>query len=182
MTVKSIIGECLLKMGLEDFTGKDIYTDSEQELITSLLGALNIAYREAVCEYLPLVTEESVEFSDGQLLISKLSKSILYPIRLRRGDEKVAFKTYPNRIIADIKGRAALKYAYAPSTPLSLGSSINDMRVTQSALSDGALAEYYFANKVFDLAKSFDTSFRAKLSVMRYRGRSMRLRERGWNA
>ena len=176
MTAKNVISECLLKMGLADFSHNETFSEGEQELINSLLGAMNIAYREIICEYLPLTTEENVVFSDGQLMISKLGKSILYPIRLKRGDETVAFKTYPNRLTADFSGEAILEYAYTPPTPISIN------RLTQSALSDGTLAEYYFANKVFDLAKSFDTSFRSKLGLMKYKGRSLRLKERRWRA
>ncbi len=182
MNAKNVISECLLKMGLADFSHNETFSEGEQELINSLLGAMNIAYREIICEYLPLTTEENVVFSDGQLMISKLGKSILYPIRLKRGDETVAFKTYPNRLTADFSGEAILEYAYTPPTPISINSSINDVRLTQSALSDGTLAEYYFANKVFDLAKSFDTSFRSKLGLMKYKGRSLRLKERRWRA
>ena len=43
MTAKNVIGECLIKMGLADFTTKSKFSESEQELIDGLLGALNIA-------------------------------------------------------------------------------------------------------------------------------------------
>lgn len=181
MTAKNVLGECLVKMGLADFTQKSSYSDSEKELLDGLLGALNIAYRETVCEYLPLIAEEKATFLDGQLLVSSLAKQIIYPIKITRGDSEVKFKTYPNRICADISGEALIRYAYAPSTPFSLNSSIGDARITQSALADGTLAQYYFANKVFDLAKSFDASFRNKMGFLRYRGKSLRLKARGWD-
>lgn len=182
MTAKNVIGECLIKMGLADFTTKSKFSESEQELIDGLLGALNIAYREVICEYLPLTVEENVYFQNGQLMTSALSEQILYPIRITKGDSVVSFKAYPNRITAGIDGEAVIEYAYTPTTPFSLGSSIGDIRITQSALSDGTLAQYYFANKVFDLAKSFDTAFRSKMGFLRYKGKSLRLKERGWNS
>ena len=57
MTAKNVISECLLKMGLADFSHNETFSEGEQELINSLLGAMNIAYREIICEYLPLTTE-----------------------------------------------------------------------------------------------------------------------------
>ncbi|MDE6060735.1 MAG: hypothetical protein K2G31_04630, partial [Clostridia bacterium] len=69
MIVKKVIGECLTKMGERDFTDNTKYSETEQGLIDSLLAALNIAYREVICEYLPLVHSESVRFSDGVLYI-----------------------------------------------------------------------------------------------------------------
>lgn len=181
MTAKSVIGECLLKMGLQDFTSKNKQSDTEKELIEALLGALNIAYREVACEYLPLIEKERVSFKDGQLAVSDIGRRILYPIRVTVGDGVKSFKVYPDKIVADIDGEATLEYAYVPSLPFTITSAINDLRLTQSALSDGTLAEYYFANKVFDLARSFDASFRSKMGVLRYKGRRLRMKRRGWN-
>ena len=52
---------------------------------------------------------------------------------------------------------------------------IEDMRLTVSVLSDGALAELYYRDKVFDIAESYDSDFRAALGALRYKGREMRL-------
>lgn len=182
MTVKKVIGECLVKMGEIDFTGKSTYSEDERSLLAALLAALNITYREVICEYLPLVHTEEVLFEDGAVDISSLEKKILYPIRVTKGDSVAAFKAFANRITAKISGRATLEYAYLPDSELTLDSVISDLRLTQAALSDGALGEYYFANKVFDLARSYDSSFREKMGFMRYKGRSLRLKERRWQA
>ena len=182
MTVKRIIGECLTKMGERDFTDNAQYSETEQGLIDSLLAALNIVYREVVCEYLPLVHSESVTFCDGVLYISSLEKKILYPIRVMQGENVVSFKAYADRITAKISGAATVEYAHMPDSELTLTSAISDLRLTQSALSDGTLGEYYFANKVFDLARSYDTSFREKMGLLRYKGRRLRLKERRWQA
>ena len=180
MTVKKVIAECLVKMGGKDFTNNSEYTADEQELLDALLAALNIVYREIVSEYLPLTECEEVEFEDGVLKISKLSKRILYPVRVTRGDEVKAFKAYPDRIAVNFSGKAMLEYAYMPNNEFEISDSISDLRLTESALSDGTLGEYYFANKVFDLAKSFDTSFRDKLGLLRYTGKRLRVKERRW--
>ena len=180
MTVKKVIAECLVKMGVKDFTDNSKYTADEQELIDSLLAALNIVYSEIVSEYLPLTECEEVEFVGGELKISELSKRILYPIRVTRGDDVKAFRAYADRVTVNFSGKAMLEYAYMPGVDFKLSDSIVDMRLTQSALSDGTLGEYYFANKVFDLAKSFDTSFRDKIGLLHYKGRRLRIKERRW--
>lgn len=181
MKVIKVIGECLIKMGETDFTGNATYSETEQSLIDALLGALNIAYREVVCEYLPLVHSESVNFVNGEVSVADLEKKILYPIKVTRKGEVVAFKAYANRITSNFSGIAELEYAYLPEE-LTIEDDIDNMRLTQAALSDGTLSEYYFANKVFDLAKSYDSSFRDKLGFLRYKGRSLRLKERRWQA
>ena len=40
MTAKNVISECLLKMGLADFSHNETFSEGEQELINSLLGAM----------------------------------------------------------------------------------------------------------------------------------------------
>lgn len=182
MTVKQILGECLIKMGMQDFSVKQTYSDSEQETIDALLGALNIVYRQIVGEYLPLVKNENVTFENGEVGVSNLDESILYPIRITANAERINFKTYPDKIVADYNGKAELEYAYMPSSPFTINDSINDMRITCDALSNGTLGEYYFANKVFDLAKNFDTTFRNQMGILRYKGRCLRLKARGWQS
>ena len=47
MLVKEVLGECLVKMGRENFLTGTEYTDEQQALADRLLAAMNIAYREA---------------------------------------------------------------------------------------------------------------------------------------
>lgn len=182
MTVKTVLGECLIKMGKENFAVKSEYDTEESNLLKQLLAALNIVYRETVCQYLPLVEVEEVIFENGRLNADSLAKAILYPISLKRKGVAVDFKTYPDRITADIDGAAVLEYAYLPDSEFKLNDSISHMRLTQGALCDGVLSEYYFANKVFDLAQDFDTSFRSKLGLLKYKGKRLLVRQRGWQS
>lgn len=69
-----------------------------------------------------------------------------------------------------------------PQNELTFEGEINDMRLTKSALADGALGEYYFQNKMFDLAKSFDSDFRAQIGLMRYKGKNLVMKARRWQA
>ena len=163
MLVKDVLGECLVKMGRENFLSESDLSDAEQTLADRLLAALNIAYREAVTEYIPLYAEEEVAASDGEIDVSSLSRRILYP----------------DGLAADYSGKGVLRYAYLPDEA-AMTDEIEDMRLTPSALSDGTLAEYYFQDKVFDLAEAYDTSFREALSAVRYKGRPMRLGAGRW--
>lgn len=179
MFVNEILGECLVKMGGENFMSATDRSDAQQALVDRLLAALNIAYREAVTEYLPLVAEETVEVSDGEILASSLERRMTYPLSLTSGDRFFRIRTYPDRILTDLSGMGVLRYAYLPDA-LGEDDEIKDMRLTPSVLSDGTLAELYYQDKVFDLAQSFDTDFRAALGVLRYKGRALRLRAGRW--
>ncbi len=181
MTVKKIIAECLIRMGLDNFVDNEQMTVDEQKLVDRLLFNLNIVYREIVSAYLPLVDVADVDVVDGEFAYSALENvKILYPIRLEVGDNEIRFKSYPTKIKCEYKGRAKLTYAYLPSVDFVLGDSIDDARVTTGVIVLGVLAEYYFQNKVFDLAKSFDSDFRDGMARLKYQGRNMFLKERRW--
>lgn len=179
MLVKEILGECLVKMGSEDFTSAAERTETQQTLIGRLLAAFNIAYREAVTEYLPLVAEEEVEVRDGEIPAASLGRKIIYPLSLVSEGRHCRIRTYPDRVVTDLSGKGVLRYAYLPPE-LAEDDEIGDMRLTSSVLSDGTLAELYYQDKVFDLAQSFDTDFRAALGVLRYKGRALRLKAGRW--
>lgn len=180
MKIKNVIGECLIKMGKPNIVNKTTFDDDETETISKLLAALNIAYREIVTEYLPLIYTQTVCMKDKSVKTSVLEKKIICPISLMFYNEKKPMKIYPDRIESDFDGDATLTYSYMPDIDLVLDDEISDMRLTQSALADGALSEYYFADKMFDLAKSFDTDFRAQMSMLRYKGRRIIIKRRRW--
>lgn len=182
MKIKDVVGECLIKMGQTDFSNEQNLDAQKTELKNRLLACINIIYREIVSDYLPLVHTESVSFLDGKIASSTLSKQILYPIKIVQGDEKKSFFCGAQEIFCDVTGAAQITYAYMPQTELTFEGEINDMRLTKSALVNGALAEFYFQNKMFDLAKSFDSDFRAQIGLMRYKGRNLVMKTRRWQA
>ena len=181
MTVKQIVEECVVKMGLDNFINNQSYTADEQKLVDRLVFNVNVVYREIVTSYLPLIDSADVEIVNGEYAFSSLTGvRILYPVRLEAGDRDVKVKTYATKLKCDYEGAAKLYYAYLPSSDFAFADSINDARITSQVMCAGVLAEYYFQNKVFDLAKSFDLDYRAGLSVLKYKGRSMFLKDGRW--
>lgn len=179
MLVKDVLGECLVKLGREDFFASESLDDEQEALASRLLAALNLAYRTAVTEYIPLYAEEEVTVTDGVIAVSALERRILYPVALAAGGRRRRVWVRPDGLCADVSGKAVLRYAYLPDE-LALTDAIEDMRLTSDALSDGTLAEYYLADKVFGIAEAYDASFREALSAVRYKGRAMRLGAGRW--
>lgn len=179
MLVKDVLGECLIKMGKENFLANDTLSDAEQALADRLLSAMNIAYGEAVTEYIPLYAEEETTVRDGVIDIGGLSHRIIYPVSFTVAGERCRLWTRPEGIAAARDGKGVLRYAYLPE-PAAIDDDIADMRITESVLSDGTLAEYWFQDKVFDLAEAYAESFRTALSALRYKGRPMRLGAGRW--
>lgn len=180
MKVKDIMRECLVKMGRENFLDKEQKSEEENALASGLLSSLSAVYRElTTCDF-PVTTSEEVRFSGGVLRADSIKKAILYPISLTVGGNSVEYTAYHDRIEANVEGTATLKYAYDPESDFGIGDSIADIRMSVGLLSDGTLANYYLANKIYKLAEAFDSAFRSKLTLARYKGRPLYLKYRGW--
>lgn len=180
MTVKEIIGTCLEKTGAENFVNKTALSVQQERLIEKLLVALNTAYLGGACDVLEQVAKEDVVVENGEIYPTALSKTIVHPISLRDDKGvKHSYSIYPDRITTDFSGNAVLEYAYLPAK-LTIDDEINDIRMTADMLSDGALSEYYFTLRVFDLASSYEEQFRTKLSKAKYKGREIILKARRW--
>ena len=110
-----------------------------------------------------------------------MHKKPLYIVSVKVGDTSVPFFVQAPSLIAEIDGPATVKYVCLPAEyELTLTSDVSDLKVTQGAFCCGVLAEYYFQNKVFDLAKSFDTEFRAQMNELKYKGKSIVIKARRW--
>lgn len=182
MKIKKVVAECLLRMGEKDFTtSATTLNDEQKELQTKLLGAVNIVYREILSRYIPVYYSQKAAFKNGAFPLSSLVKKPLYIVSVKAGDTTFPFEIQSSSIVAEIDGDATIKYACMPSdADLDINSDITDLRISQSAFCNGVLGEYYFQNKVFDLAKSFDTEFRAQMNELKYKGKSIVIKARRW--
>lgn len=182
MTVKEILGACLEKSAKSNFISNATYTSEQQAIIDRLLSALNTVYREIATEYLPMLTDEEVTLENGKINPSDLSHPALYPVKILDADGiKHAMKCYPAEIRSDFSGEAVLTYAYLPDA-LALSDSVGDMRLTVNILSDGVLSEFYFTDRVFDLASAYGDKFRTALSVLKLKGREIKIKAGRWGA
>ncbi len=177
--MRKILKECFCKLNTADLSQKENPTEEESLLISRLIACVNTAVREAACEYLPQIYEQCVESENGVIDVRELDKRILYPISLVLGDKKIKIKTYPSCLKADFRGAALLRYVYIPDE-YGIDDDVEIDRMTADVASDGALAEYYFRNRVFDIAQYFDARFRNALTMLRYKGREIKLPSGRW--
>lgn len=181
MTVKKLVAKCLEKLGEQDFTGSSTMLESQKRMQDKLVYAINAVYREIITEYIPLVTSERAEIRDGKIRAAALSKQVIYPIRVSVNGEDVKFAADAENIcVRQGDGTAEVTYAYMPSEALKIDGSMEILGASEDMLSDGAISQYYLAEGVYDLAKIYDMSYRDKLWKLRYKDKSMRLKERRW--
>lgn len=183
MLVRNVVSECLRRMGEYDFTtGEYVLNDEQKDLQNKLVSAIDFAYKEVLTQYNPLYCTQTITFAKNKCPRSVLTYKMLYPLKLVFDGEKIDFLVADHDICARINGPAVFTYAYLPETKLTIQGEVPEYRLTQSALCAGALGEYYFQAKVFDLAKSYDAEFRAKMSMLKYKGREITIKERRWQA
>lgn len=83
MKIKNVIGECLVRAGKDDFVDNPSLTDEQKELQNRLLACVNIAYREIVSKYLPLIYEEQVVFKTASALQNPCPRRLSSPCASR---------------------------------------------------------------------------------------------------
>lgn len=181
MTVKDIITECLSKMGKDNFLSNATLDEDEIRLRDALIDCCNIAYRQVVSRYLPNIHKEEVHFVENTVYTKDLAMQILYPIMLKNEDGVLRFRTYYDRIEAKHDGVATLTYAFMPDVKLSIDDTIDKMDLTQHAMVNGVLKEYYFANKLFELAEKYDIDFRDEMDNLKHT-RNFNIKQRRWQA
>ena len=180
MTVKFMIQKCLEKMNVDDFTKKPLLTDREKHLQQALVFAFGAVYRELLAEYIPLQTKEKATFKDKRLSAASLSKRILYPISVLKDSKRLDFRTDAENIYATESGELTVIYAYLPETEIALDTEVNFIGVSDDLITDGMLAQYYFAAGTYELAKNYDVTYREKLWKLKYKGKELKLKAGRW--
>ena len=182
MKLEKILKICLAKMGEKDIDFTATHTDDEKDTINRLVEAFNIAYTDAVCEYMPLTTAETVKIKDKNIDCTLLAKPMVYATRLTdRNGVKHRFRTMPTTIVTDFDGEGVLEYAYSPER-IEIDGEVNDMRWTADILADGTLATYYFSLRAYDVSSVYYDKFVYAISQLKNKGREIVIRERRWGA
>ncbi len=180
MTVKFLISKSLAKMNVDDFVGKSLLTDREKNLQQALVYAFGAVYRELLAEYIPLQTREKATFKDKKLSATSLSKHILYPISVLKDSKRLDFQTDAENIYTTESGELTVVYTYLPETELTLDTEVNFIGVSDDLITDGILAQYYFATGTYELAKNYDVAYRDKLWKLKYKGKELKLKAGRW--
>lgn len=180
MTVKFLISKSLEKMNVDDFEKKTLLTDREKNLQQSLIYAFGAVYRELLAEYIPLETKEKATFKDKKLSAKSLSKRILYPIGVLKDSKKLDFQTDAENIYTTESGELTVIYAYLPDTEITLDTEVDFIGVSDDLITDGMLAQYYFATGTYELARNYDVSYRDKLWKLKYKGKQLKLKAGRW--
>lgn len=184
MTVKDIIkivcefvGENEIRAKLEADT---TLSEREQEKVDCMVRCFNLVNQEIASDYLPFLTEESVDVSNSIINFSTLSKSVVNIYQVKNGfGMPIRFKNYPNYI--EVCGNAKkVIYSYLPDE-LKLGDNIARLNgLTERIYAYGVASEFLLIDGLGADAEIWEERFKTSLFVLSRRKGEHRLPRRSW--
>ncbi len=180
MYVKEILKSCLLRAGKENLIDKATPTQQDTDEIEKFLNAFNTVFRDISINYLPQTMLEEIIFVDGEAQIDGLSEDIYLPKYVEQNGNKIKYTTTARGLKANnVNGKVKLCYSYIPKL-FQLNSEVPNLKISPNAIEAGVLSEYFFQVRAYDLAKEYDTKYRSEMTVAKYKGKEIRVKERSW--
>ena len=133
-----------------------------------LVRLSNLVISELAVSYVPFLTTETVNTSNGNIEFDMLKQKALEVISVKTPDGKEAtFVEYPSKI-KTVTGRVEITYTYLP-TDYSLEEEFNfpDNRITPSLIAQAVAGEYYLVEGFLEKAQAFFENYTNKTPEIR---------------
>lgn len=156
----------------------------QQEIIDkayTFLMCLNMVLEDIAKDYLPLLQEEEIVFTEKKFEYENLSKVISDIVKLQNpAGLAIKFKCFPEYIKADIH-KAIITYSYLPEE-VSLNQSFEffDNKLTERIIAYGVAMEYMFLNSLSDEAAVWENRFLNSLESAIRKKHNVSLPKRRW--
>ena len=171
------------EQGEGETSGEDVVQDDEVLLnkAKTFLQCLNLVLEDIARDYMPLLCEEEIVFSNKKFEYANLSKVIGDIIKLQATNGlAVKFKCFPTFIKADVK-KAVLTYSYLPEK-VDFNGIFNDFssKLTERIIAYGVAMEYLFLNSLSDEAAVWENRFLNSLESALRKKHNISLPKRRW--
>lgn len=168
MTIKEILIVASRYIGKEKEVGS--YLDSanpEGQLITeTLLKIFNIVENELALDYLPLIAEDVVSTTTGQVDFSKLSKSAVRILSVKDKDGKsVKYDLFTQYLVAQ-SGELTIRYTYTPTPKGLYGEAEYKLYASCRMIAYGIVTQYYYVNGMFDEGEIWNKKYREAIAAI----------------
>lgn len=135
--------------------------DSEQvvEKINKLLKCFNLVYQDLTRDYMPLITEEVVNFENEKFDYKNLSKVLRDIVKIEDQNQAIPFRCFPTFVKASAS-KANIVYSYQPDE-LFVFSEIDDFagKIDERTLAYGVVMEYCFLSSLSDEATIWENRY-----------------------
>jgi len=167
MTIKEILIVVSRYIGKEKEVGA--YLDSanpEGQLITeTLLKIFNIVENELALDYLPLIAEDVVSTTTGQVDFSKLSKAAVRILSVKDEDGKsVKYDLFTQYLVAQ-PGELKIRYTYTPTIKGFYQETDYKLYASSRMIAYGMVAQYYYVNGMFDEGEIWNKKYREAIAA-----------------
>lgn len=122
MKVKEILDTSLVLLGKHELLETSVFdeniveelTEAQEKEIGFMVRCFNLIYKEVSADYLPLMYDEQIEFTQDKFELSNLTQSILDVFKLYDDNENnIAYKLFPSYIKANVE-KANITYSFIP--------------------------------------------------------------------
>lgn len=167
-----------------DITSEQTTLTGEDELdktFNLLIRCFNLSYSEIATDYLPLINYETIEVTNKNFDLSKLSKKFFKLIKLEdKNSFDVKYTIYNNTLVAK-DGEYNIIYCYLPSFA-SLNSDVEDFngKIVDRVFAYGLCKEYCYISGLYDEAESFKVKFEESLKALNSNKKNIVLPKRRW--
>ena len=165
----------------EDLTPVIQDDESVIQKANTFLTCLNLIIEDIAKDYLPLLCEEEIAFTDKKFEYNKLSNVISDVIKLQTlTGLSLKFKCFPSFIKAETN-KAVITYTYLPDE-VTFGQEFNffDNKLTPRIIAYGVAMEYLFLNSLSDESAIWESRFLNSLESALRKKHNVTLPKRRW--
>ncbi len=156
MILKDVIQKSATIIGMEDAD-----FNNPNEKLNKLIDAGKMIVSELTLEIFPLKTKELVSVSGGKCFYESLSKPVRQVVKIKRGEEILAFETLPEYV--QVKGveNSVVEVTYLYYLPdVSLEEKLPlPPQFSPYVIATGVVSEYYFRVGMVDEATFYKTRY-----------------------
>ncbi len=188
MKVKDIVEYACVFMGKEDLLASNIFDETGEQLDENQTKDLNLIVRcvnnitsEIASDYLPILKQKDVIFTDGKISISLIDSKMQEIVSIKSPSGKnLKYKYIGNQIIC-LATSATITYKVYPDV-LSINDNAETFgnRLSARVLAYGVASEYYYLQMLYDDAQIWEHKFKNALMFASRKKGEIQMKKRGW--
>ena len=166
MTVKEVIELSADLVGVKESVSEYLAQGGEngKSETDTLLGCYRLVENALALDYFPLIAEEKVSATDGEVAFSSLARQVTHVLRVQNAyGASLAFRLFPLSLKTDA-GDLQIRYAYAPTEKGLQDDTETAPAVSARLIAYGVASEYCLAKGFYEEASVWENRFKQALA------------------
>lgn len=188
MKVKDVVEDVCIFLGKEEILNSNLFKEQGEQLseqdasdVDLIVECLNNITSEIASDYIPILKQKDVKFSDGRINISSIDNKIQEIISIKSSSgNNFKYKYIGNQIVC-LASNATITYKVYPNT-LTLDGDAETFgnRLSARVLAYGVASEYCYLQMLHDDAALWENRFKNALLFSGRKKGEIKLKQRGW--